>query len=119
MIKINRNNFKSYVLGIIILIFASYLFFNIVNYVHEMGHHNAFSQEGIDSNVSLNLGLKGSGGLITFSSKEDCNVFNSLPKERRDKIIFAGIKYGLILAGILLITFLILPSRKKRKRIIG
>ena len=115
MVEINSSKLKCAFNVLIVVIFTSYLFFNINTYVHEKGHQEAFLEKGIDSEINLNHNVVGSGGITQFNSKDDCENFNSLSKKNKNKIFFAGIKSELMLLSVLLIMLFLIQIKANKK----
>jgi len=104
----------------IILFFVIILiipFMIISNYVHETAHVRAADKLNVNLTISSIFEFenyyKFGMGKAMPKSKNDCEIFNSLPLESKKKITHAGVKAQLIIFLPLLLFLIFLVSLKK------
>mgnify|MGYP001563500141 CR=1 FL=1 len=88
------------------MIILGIILFFAFTFIHEAGHQQALSSEGIESRINLNLVWPhGETSPATF---DNCEKFNGLQQEAKAKIYYAGIRYNTSL--LTLISFFLLAS---------
>jgi hypothetical protein len=100
---------------LIVLAFVIYFSLFLSTYVHEMGHVNAAKEQNISFKISeikylpdfKNLKAWGLGASIP-SSQANCEKFNSITIENRQKITHAGVNAQMLVFGPLFFVLLLL-----------